>query len=298
MLASIRRFFSHRDVLEVETPLLSRAGNPDPNLESLTVIRGEEMYYLHTSPEFPMKRLLAAGSGSIYQICKVFRGGERGRLHNPEFTMLEWYRVGMDYYQLMDDVVELLGEVCGYTASDKLTYADAFQKYTGIDVLSESVVALQQYAASKGLTVCGLSDADIDAWRDLILTHFIEPQLGRERPVFIYRYPASQAALARLCPDDPRVAERFELYINGMEIANGYHELTDAVEQRSRWQSENARRADRDVPEIPLDNNMLSALEAGLPNCSGVALGVDRLLMASAGRCDISEILSFSANNA
>lgn len=306
ILARIRGFFSEHEVLEVETPALSSAAAIDPNLNSFaTRYAGPEAraLYLHTSPEFFMKRLLAAGSGSIYQICKVFRDGENGRRHNPEFTLLEWYRVGFDHHRLMEEVAELLGHtLAGRLALDpeeKISYRAAFDRYCAIDPHTASGTELAACARGHGIQLStALAPDDIDAWRDLLLTHIIEPQLGRGRLSFVYDYPASQAALARVRPGQTPLAERFEVYLNGMELANGFHELADSAEQQRRFERDlTARRAAR-LPVVPADARFLAALSHGLPDCAGVALGIDRLVMLAAGVDAISQAVSFSIDRA
>lgn len=301
LVARVREFFARRAVLEVETPILSRAGTVDPNLHSLAAYSaapGDDRLrgYLHTSPEFAMKRLLAAGSGSIYQICKVFRGGEAGRLHNPEFTMLEWYRVGCDYRALMNEVAALVTDVLeGWrelAPAEESSYRDAFLRYTGLDPHTATAAEFSACAAKRNIDVAGVND-NVDEWRDLLLTHLVEPNLGRDRLAFLYDYPASQPALARIRPGDPPVAERFELYLEGIELANGFAELADAAEQRRRFDADRQTRSHRRQPAIPQDEHLLAALEHGLPDASGVALGIDRLVMLAAGVESISEVLAF-----
>jgi len=299
LLQRIRAFFQAREVLEVDTPLLSRATVTDPHIESFVVQESQQGMprYLHTSPEFAMKRLLAAGSGSIYQVCKVFRQGEAGRQHNPEFSMLEWYRLGFDHHQLMDEVESLLRELLdGYrslAAGQRLSYRVAFQQYAGLDPLSASVTELQVAVKQHGIEVIGLDEAHKDSWLDLLMTHVVEPALPQDGPVFIYDYPASQAALARIRQSEPPLAERFELYLGGMELANGFHELTDAQEQRQRFIVDLASRKVMGLSAVPVDERFLAALEAGLPPCAGVALGIDRLVMLAAGVKSITEVLAF-----
>ncbi|NOZ37723.1 MAG: EF-P lysine aminoacylase GenX, partial [Gammaproteobacteria bacterium] len=279
LLAQTRAFFHARDVWEVETPLLSQAATPDPHIGSFTV--SSSTRYLHSSPEFPMKRLLAAGSGSIYQICKVFREAEAGRRHNPEFTLLEWYRIGFDLRALMGEVDVLVRELLGDEEDSEclalkdtqyFSYAQAMQRFAGLEPLNADITVLQNCAQHHGLDVPALGD-ERDAWLDLLMSHVVEPALPRDCPVFIYDYPASQAALAQI---RGQVAERFELYLNGMELANGFHELANATEQRQRFEAENQRRLQMGQPVMPLDTHFLTALEQGLPDCSGVALGFDR----------------------
>jgi len=290
LLARIRAFFQARNVLEVETPCFSRAANPDPHIESFRL--AGESRWLHTSPEFAMKRLLAAGLGDCFQIARVFRAGEAGRRHNPEFTLLEWYRLAWDHHRLMDEVADLLGELLDAPPARRLTYREAFVEFAGIDPFTADVVDLRARAVEAGIAVSDLGD-DPDTWRDLLLTHLVEPNLPSEIPLFIHDWPASQAALARIRPGSPPLAERFELYWRGMELANGYHELTDATEQRRRFEQENARRRLAGLPSMPLDEALLAALEHGLPPCAGVALGVDRLVMLAAGVDDIRQVLAF-----
>jgi elongation factor P--(R)-beta-lysine ligase len=299
MLAGIRAFFAERGVLEVETPLLSKAGATDPALESLAIRSPGEPRFLHTSPEFPMKRLLAAGSGDIYQVARVFRAGEAGRLHNPEFTMLEWYRVGFDVPRLMDEVEALVRELAGEAdpgPGERLTYAQAFKRHAVIDALQADVQDLAVCAAQHGIDLTG--SLDRDGWLDLIMSEVVAPALPAGRLTFIHDYPASQAALARLSPEDARVAERFELFWGGLELANGFHELTDASEQERRFESDLEKRGVRGLPPVPVDTRLLAALEAGLPDCAGVALGVDRLLMCLTGALRIDEVLAFGWDRA
>ncbi|HKJ77178.1 MAG TPA: EF-P lysine aminoacylase EpmA, partial [Gammaproteobacteria bacterium] len=307
VLAAIRAFFAERDVMEVETPVLSAAANLDPHIDSLaTTYQGPgapdgRTLYLHTSPEFPMKRLLAAGSGPIYQLGRVFRQGESGRLHNPEFTMLEWYRPGWDHHALMDEVEALAATVLGVTGpAERLSYAEAFQRHLDLNPHAAAVEELIQAALAHGIAPPpGLGRDDRDGWLDLLLSQRIEPYLGRGRPTFIYDYPASQAALARVRGGWPPVAERFELYSEGVELANGFHELADAAEQRRRFEAERARReAETGRPAPSLDERLLAALEAGLPDCAGVALGVDRLLMRAAGAERLEQVLAFPLDRA
>ncbi len=304
LLARIRAFFAARKVLEVETPLLSAAAIPDPHLASFATVysgpgpRNGQTLYLHTSPEFPMKRLLAAGSGCIYQIARVFRNGEAGRRHNPEFTLLEWYRVGFDHHQLMAEVAELvtalLGERRTLADPESLTYQQAFQQYLELNPHRATVAELAACAERQGVSIPpGMPMDQLDPWLDLLLTQRIEAHLGRGRLCFLYDYPASQAALARLRPGDPPVGERFELYLDGIELANGFHELGDAVEQRRRFAAENTARQAHGLPVMPVDENLLAALDAGLPECAGVALGVDRLVLLAAGKTALAEVLAF-----
>jgi lysyl-tRNA synthetase class 2 len=288
VIAQIRQFFAERQVLEVETPILSTAATTDPHLQSF--FTGQ--YYLQTSPEFGMKRLLAAGSGAIYQICKVFREEEQGRYHNPEFTMLEWYRPDFDHHHLMQEVDDLLQDVLQTPPAQKLTYSKAFEQYLHINPHTANLNQLQQCAAEKNIISVGFAD-DKDTWLQLLMNHCIEPYLGQDAPIFLYDFPASQAALAKIRHDDPPVAERFEVYMHGMELANGFHELTDAREQEQRFIIDLQHRKQLGYPQVPYDQRLITALQQGLPDCAGVALGLDRLIMIAANSTNISDIISF-----
>ncbi|PLW84264.1 EF-P lysine aminoacylase GenX [Kineobactrum sediminis] len=296
LLALIREFFAERGVLEVETPLLCRSGITDPAIEPLQVCSGRSIgadgRYLQTSPEYAMKRLLAAGSGSIYQVCKAFRDGEAGARHNPEFTLLEWYRPGLDHHQLMVEVADLVCHCLGPRPWQALSYRDLFLESLDIDPFSASVDTLCGIA--RGHFDVGNLEGDRDLWLDLLLTHAVEPWLAGRGICFVYDYPASQAALARIVERDGYwVAERFELYVDGLELANGYHELGDEREQRARFEADNRLRRQRGLATRPLDEQLLAALAAGLPACSGVALGMDRLLLCASGESDIRRVLAF-----
>ena len=310
VMTRIRGFFADRGVLEVETPLLASAPVTDLHLAALsTRYRGPghdagRRLWLQTSPEFAMKRLLAAGSGPLYQVCKAFRDGEAGSRHNPEFTILEWYRPGWDHHRLMDEVGELLDVVLGQGSGrgrgrgERITYSEAFQRHVGIDPHSASPTELAARAHSLlGDAIPDLGD-DRDGWLELLLSHVIEPELGRDGPTFVYDYPASQAALARTRPGDPPVAERFEAWVDGIELANGYHELTDPAEQRQRFEVDLAARRERGLPEVPMDHRLLAAMEHGLPDCAGVAVGVDRVVMLAAGAKRIDEVIAFPVDRA
>lgn len=301
MYRQIRLFFAQHNVLEVETPIFSQSGNTDPAISSVIAdfsdIKDQpQARYAHTSPEFPMKRLLAKGSGAIYQICKVFRKGESGRLHSPEFSMLEWYRPGMDYHQLIDEVAMLLNQLGLAGSVDRVSYSQLFQTHLKLDVLQADVQELKDCAAVNGLKVIGFND-DYDAWTAMLLANLIEPKLGFDKPVFIYDYPTSQAALAKIRSED-QVAERFELYINGVEIANGYQELTDVEEYRRRFIEDNKKRQQLGLEQVKIGEQMLSDLSLGFPESAGVALGLDRLLMMLLAVDDIADVLSFNFSNA
>jgi lysyl-tRNA synthetase class 2 len=302
MLTRVRAFFAERGVLEVETPTLSAGGVTDPQIESLVsrVAGLPQDLYLSTSPEFAMKRLLAAGSGDIYQLCKVFRDGERGRWHNPEFTLLEWYRIGFDDGALMSEVELLVGELLAperrFPEAQRLTYSEAMRQYAGVDPHTAEDRELD--GATQRLGLACDAPLDRDAKLDLLMGLAVGPQLGRGRPCFICDYPASQASLARLKPGLPRVAARFELYLDGIELANGFHELSDAGEQRSRFLRDLATRRERGQQEPPMDEHLLSALAAGMPDCAGVALGFDRVVAIALKAARLSEAMAFSIDNA
>jgi lysyl-tRNA synthetase class 2 len=287
----IRAFFEHRDVFEVETPLLSRFTNPDPQVASMMACNQGQSLYLQTSPEFAMKRLLAAGSGSIYQICHAFREGERGRRHNPEFTLLEWYRVGFDYQVLMDEIELLIDDLSGKAnIYRRIGYRDLLIEYAGIDFLNIELIHLRE-ACGDLVSGTNASQLDFDQCLDLLISLVVSPKL--KGYLFVYDYPISQAALARANNENPLLAERFELFYGDLELANGFTELTDASQQRSRFVQDNAYRVSKGMPQYPIDEQLLDALESGMPDCAGVAIGLDRLLMVLLELDSIDESLSF-----
>ncbi|TJY61182.1 EF-P lysine aminoacylase GenX [Sinimarinibacterium sp. CAU 1509] len=300
MNTAIRNFFALRTVLEVETPVLSRYATVDRHIDSFRTHTGA---WLQTSPEFAMKRLLAAGSGPIYQIARVFRRDEQGRHHNPEFTLLEWYRPGFDHHALMDEVEALLQQ-CVSTAlhCERLSYQDAFQRHAGFDPLALDAKALEARARDTGMgipeSLTAAERGDVDLWLDLWMSAVVGPQLGQQTPTFIYDFPASQAALSRVRPGTPPLAERFELFWRGVELANGFHELTDAAEQQRRFEADQAWRRDngREVP--PFDQALIGALSQGLPPCAGVALGLDRVLALHLGLPTVAAAIAFSSDRA
>jgi lysyl-tRNA synthetase class 2 len=295
LLSRLRQFFAERHVLEVETPLLCHSGITDPAIEPLMVPQGDTIdapRFLQTSPEFAMKRLLCAFGEPIYQISRAFRDGEVGARHNPEFTLLEWYRPQFDHHQLMAEVAELLRYCLGERPLQKISYRDLFRQRLQVDPFTAGAAELETIARSR-LDLGSLS-GDRDLWLDLLMSHVLEPGLGQGAICLIYDYPASQAALSRIvCCDDVLVGQRFEVYVDGVELANGYCELGDAAEQRRRFERDNALRRERGQSERPLDEQLLAALAQGLPDCSGVALGVDRLLMLATGASDIRQVLAF-----
>jgi lysyl-tRNA synthetase class 2 len=304
LYAGVRRFFAEAGVLEVETPIASAAGTTDPALASLATSwcggGARRPLWLQTSPEHAMKRLLAGGAGPVFQICKVFRDGERGRLHHPEFSLLEWYRPGWDQRRLMSEVAALVRCVLGQPEMplETLTYRDLFLSRLGLDPFRARTDELRECARAAGLAGVEGLGLDRDGWLDLLLTHRIEAGLGRGCVTFVHDYPASQAALARVRPDPEPVAERFEVYLEGLELANGFRELTDAREQRRRFERDLARRAATGRGAPPLDERFLAALEAGMPEASGVALGLDRLLMVITASSHIDQVLAFPVERA
>lgn len=301
--ALIRAFFAERAVLEVDTPILGQGAITDVHIDSFDTEYtgpangGARRRFLRTSPEFWHKRLLAEGIGDCYELGRVFRNGEYGRRHNPEFTLLEWYRIGWDHQRLMDEVEALVRTTFAFGgrsagAAERISYRDLFRRHLEIDPFTTSDEELRRLTSVFWIDAGRL---DRDGCLDVLLTHRIEPALPENALTFVHDYPASQAALARLRKeaDGQRVAERFELYIGRHELANGFHELTDSAEQRSRFEADNRTREKHAREPLPPDQRFLAALEKGLPDCAGVALGVDRLLMAILGVEDIREVLAF-----
>ncbi|MEO6799059.1 MAG: EF-P lysine aminoacylase EpmA [Rhodanobacter sp.] len=299
LYALIRAFFAERHVLEVETPILSAAGNTEPNIESFTtcfsghVDAGARERWLRTSPEYPLKRLLAAGVGDCYELGRVFRNGEAGGRHNPEFTMLEWYRVGWDHRRLMQETIELVTAALALMERRAevviQSYRQLFLDGLGLDPMHDPIEKLQAPLDKFGIDPSSLRRDD---WLDLLITHRLQPALPRDRITVIHDYPSSQCALAKIRAGDPPLAERFELYLGPYELANGYHELNDAGEQRTRFERDNAVRRDRGTPQPAIDERLLAVLDA-MPDCAGVALGVERLLMCMADSDAIADVLAF-----
>ena len=302
--AFIREFFAQRGVLEVETPILSAAGNTDLHIDGFVtefsghVEAGARERFLRTSPEYPLKRLLSAGIGDCYELGRVFRDGEAGRWHNPEFTLLEWYRVGWDHCRLAEECAELVRAALAladcHVEAKKTSYINWFKDGLDLDPITSEEAALRTPLAEFGIDPQGLTRDD---WLDLLITHRLQPALPHDQITLVYDYPASQCALAKIRNGEPPVAERFELYLGSCELANGYHELNDAAEQRARFERDNARRRERGLREVPIDENLLRALDA-MPDCAGVAFGVDRLLMYMLKTDDIRDVLAFPFNEA
>jgi lysyl-tRNA synthetase class 2 len=302
LLQTLRAFFYGRGVMEVDTPILSAGTVPDVHLRALSTLvqvpgeRDKQRFYLHTSPEYPMKRLLCLGSGDIFYLGKVFRDGDLSRRHQVEFTMLEWYRLGFTLFDLMDEVAELIGQVLGDDRPvEKLSYREAFALHAGIaDIFTATAEECKAVLDARGIEIVGVDDDDKPLWEQLVLTELIEAQLGRNAITLLYHYPAREAALAQVPADNPLVAERFEVYVEGLELANGYNELADASAYRQRFVEALASRKALGLEAVPLDEQLLQTLEATpLPDCSGVALGVDRLLMLQQGYADIKDGLPF-----
>ncbi len=318
ILDHLRQLFRDSGYLEVETPLLSWDTAVDAHLEPYAVTQAQapgqpnSELYLQTSPEFGMKRLLASGAQAIFQICRVARRGESGRIHNPEFTMIEWYRVGDTYRDQMQFTESLVRSALAATgkathsetqlastAFGRRTFDQAFARHAGRRVLNASLDELRSLATQHALAAPeSLEPDDRDGWLNLLLSHVVEPKLGQEHPEFVYDYPASQAALARVRPDNPPVAERFELYIDGIEVCNGYDELTDADELRQRIATQNQLRIGAGHRALPTGSRLLDAMDCGLPACSGVALGFDRLLMLGMHRTSIADVIAFPISRA
>lgn len=306
LLRSIREFFCDRDVLEVETPLLGHAIGTDPQLAFFTTqysrFPSQQTLFLQTSPEFAMKRLLAAGSGSIYQICKAFRDGESGRFHNPEFTLLEWYRLGFTLTDLMDEVDALISVLFtgyGLQATQRISYPAVFLEYTGLDALHFDYEAYSAYALANALPeaikLCG---QDHLLWLDMLFSHKVQPNLGTNALCMVYAYPAFQSSLAKISANNPLTVDRVELFINGVELGNGYYELTDVGEQERRFNKEIHVRQEQNLALSIKDQRLLAALAFGLPDCSGIAIGLDRLLMLLGRTESIDKILCFPIDRA
>jgi lysyl-tRNA synthetase class 2 len=293
LLRRLREFFHERGFLEVETPLVADEVIPELHIELLRLENGQ---FLQASPELHMKRLLAAGAKAIFQVTRSFRAGERGRLHNPEFTIVEWYRVGDDMQAGIDLLDELMQSLLNTLPAMRTTYAEAFERCASINPHTASLAEL----AATVEAPAGMNRSNRDEWLNAILAALVEPQLGRDRPEILYHYLATQAALAKTTtsPTGYEVAERFELYYRGIELANGYHELSDATEQRRRFEAVNAARVADGRPALPLPNSLLTALEHGLPDCTGVALGFDRLAMLATGASSIDEVIAILQDQA
>jgi lysyl-tRNA synthetase class 2 len=298
LLRNLRKFFDERGFFEVETPLLANEIIPELHIEPIRTANGD---FLQSSPELHMKRLVASGATAIYQVTRSFREGERGLLHNPEFTIAEWYRVGDDMWTGIDLLDELVATVLATPSAARTTYAEAFQRILRLNPHNATVAELATAAIAAGVNVPSGMQADTrDEWLNLLVATRVEPLLGRDRPEILYHYPASQASLAKVATTNEgyKVAERFELYYRGIELANGFHELGDASELRRRFYEVNTTRAAQGRSGLPLPESLLAALEQRLPPCTGCALGLDRLLMLSTGAQTIDEVVAFPVNPA
>ncbi|MGB1298259.1 MAG: elongation factor P--(R)-beta-lysine ligase [Psychrobium sp.] len=304
IIATIRRFFDDKGVMEVETPTLSQATVTDVHLHTFdTTFVGPgfadgQQLFMQTSPEFHMKRLLCAGSGAIYQLAKAFRNEESGRHHNPEFTMLEWYQPDYDHMTLINEVDELLQLVLGSQPCEIKSYQQVFLEHLNLDPLISDIEAVRKVALSYDFGDFVATETNIDTLLQCLFCFVIEPKIGLDKPMAIYNFPASQAALAQLDGDDKRVARRFEFYYRGIELANGFHELQDADEQLARFEQDNAERMENGLAAQPIDYHLIEALAQGLPDCAGVALGIDRLIMLALGKKQIREVISFDVARA
>lgn len=300
----LRKFFDEREVVEVETPLLSQSTVTDAHIDPFSTTydlssEGAQELYLQTSPEFAMKRLIASGYGSIYQICKAFRHEGNGKHHNPEFTILEWYRIGFDHMQLIDEVEALLIEILGVEGAERYSYQQLFLTHTNIDPLNTSIKALSDFLSKHNkLDDWLIKTNDIDILLQFVFSEFVEINIGKKKPCFVYSFPKNQASLARINQKDNRVADRFECYFKGIELVNGFYELNDSKEQLSRFLKDNEQRRSLGFKERPIDKRLIEALEHNFPECSGVALGVDRLLMLLTNHDNIANVLAFDVNNA
>ncbi|MBS3666975.1 EF-P lysine aminoacylase EpmA [Vreelandella boliviensis] len=306
LMAKVRAFFAQRDVLEVETPVLGQGGSTDVHLVSLHTLartdKGQRRLWLQTSPEFHMKRLLAAGSGPIFQLARSFRDGEIGARHNIEFTMLEWYRPQFSLDQLIDETATLIMSLLPSFPGPLVhyRYRELFHTHLEVDPFTTSLDKLRSLAAERGqMSAKALASEGRETCLDLLMSMVIEPQLGKAELSVVVDYPANQAALARRHQDvdGEWVASRFELYLNGIELANGYDELTDAAEQRERFAADNAERRRLGLPEVDVDERLLAALEHGIPDGAGVALGIDRLIQLALGKARLEDVLTFSTPN-
>ena len=308
ILSQIRCFFEVRNVVEVETPSLSLGTVTDPFLDAFTSkynylsdsdVNASTALYMQTSPEFHMKRLLASGYQCIYQICKAFRHEDFGNHHNPEFTILEWYRLGFDQHSLINEVNDLLSVVLGTETCDKITYQDLFLKFVKVDPLSTNFDELYEVIVQNKKGADWLYESkDCDLLLQFIFSEIIEVSIGRTSPCFVYNFPIAQASLAKACSNDPRVAQRFECYFKGLELANGFNELTDVEIQKTRFIQDNDKRKQLGIPEVEIDTNFIDALHSGLPQCSGVALGIDRLMMIALNKTTIEDVITFPIEKA
>ena len=307
IVSQVRQFFADRCILEVETPTLSQYAVTDVHLSSFDSMffkpgefepsEGQKMTLI-TSPEYHMKRLLAAGSGPIYQICKSFRNHEEvSRIHNPEFTMLEWYRIQFDMMQMINEVDDLLQFILDCEPAERISYQKAFQRHLNIDPLEADHQTLINAANQLDMGI-KTDDYDRDSLLQCLFTLGVEPHIGQDKPIAVFNFPASQAALAAISQEDHRVASRFEFYYKGVELANGFKELTNAQEQKLRFEQNNQDRIKLNLPQQNIDIELLAAMEAGLPDCAGVAIGLDRLIMLALDAQSLADVVSFTFDRA
>jgi len=296
MIHRARQYFDDHDVLEVLTPALSQTAVTDPNIDSIAALLNDKTLYLHTSPEYMMKRLIAAGFPDIYQVCRVFRDAESGRRHQPEFTMIEWYRLGFDLDSIIEDAICLITALVDSRSLERpkiVTYSDVYKETLSIDPLSASIATLIDIADADESLRQSVRD-DRDAWLDLVFATQISPGFDENRLTVVFHYPGSQASLARICPQDAAVADRFEVYLGAVELANGFVELTDADQQLARFEEDRDVRSADGKRDVAIDYKLIEALRAGMPECAGVALGLDRLLMIAEGLSDIADVMTFT----
>ncbi|MCX8738039.1 elongation factor P--(R)-beta-lysine ligase [Gilliamella sp. B2824] len=307
IISQVRQFFADRCILEVETPTLSQYAVTDVHLSSFSTTffkpgefdeqLGRKMSLI-TSPEYHMKRLLAAGSGPIFQICKCFRNHEEvGRFHNPEFTMLEWYRIQYDMMQMINEVDDLLQTILDCEPAERVSYQKAFQRHLNIDPLEADHATLVKAINQLDIGI-NVDDYDKDGLLQCLFTFGVEPHIGLEKPIAVYHFPASQAALAAISSEDHRVAGRFEFYYKGVELANGFKELTNSQEQKQRFEQNNLDRSKQNLPQQNIDIELLAAMESGLPDCAGVAIGLDRLIMLALNSTTLDDVISFTFDRA
>jgi len=303
IIRKIRRFFDECGLLEVETPLLSQYSITNQYIQSFEATYYNDSgkskpYFLQTSPEYAMKRLIATGYGDMYQLCKAFRNhGEVGHEHNPEFTILEWYRLRFDHHQLMDEMDDFLQFILNCKKAKRFSYQELFLHFLKINPFELSADDLKKLAQENNINIEG-KGYNWDTWTEILLSHLIEPKLNNEQPIFIYDYPASQAALSKIREDNPRVCERFEVYFKGVELANGFHELQNAAEQLNRFKKDQQKRKQANLKHMEIDRRFIAALEHGFPHCSGVAVGIDRLIMLALNAKSISDVIAFNFERA
>ncbi|MFI3256261.1 MAG: elongation factor P--(R)-beta-lysine ligase [Psittacicella sp.] len=301
-IKEVRNFFDKRDILEVDTPILSSYGVTDVNLNTFSTFYNSpynskyKTLYMITSPEYHMKRILAKYNIPIYQVTKVFRNEEEGVKHNPEFTMLEWYRPGFDMFDLISEIEDLMKDTIKISKVELMSYTEVFEKYFNIDPISCDINILKEEALKYNYS--SLNPQDRDSLLEFLFSIHIEPKVGNIHPIAVYNFPATQASLARVDPNNSLLANRFEIYYKGVELANGFNELTNYKAQLERFKKDNIKRSELNLPEIEIDINLIEALKSGMKQVSGVAIGLDRLIMIALDKKSISEVLSFPIDKA